>query len=243
VRTIPGNGLIVSNGLESNLQQVLSQGCWTPVEQLGSDDGWQASVLADQSIEIAFRGKSQGILQWDLLGVHNCMNALAAIAAARHAGVPTDIAISALSQFKNVKRRMEIRGIVNDITVYDDFAHHPTAIKTTLHGLRNKVGSARIIAVLEPRSNTMKMGIWQDTLATSLDIADYVFCYANHLEWDVQAALSALGEKVSLHYEMTPLIDAITSIAHGGDHILIMSNGGFEGIHDKLMKSLSTYHR
>jgi UDP-N-acetylmuramate: L-alanyl-gamma-D-glutamyl-meso-diaminopimelate ligase len=243
VRTIPGNGLIVSNGLEENLQQVLSQGCWTPVEYFGSDDGWQAKILADQNIEIAFRGKSQGILQWDLLGVHNCMNALAAIAAARHAGVPADIAISALSQFKNVKRRMEIRGIVNDITVYDDFAHHPTAIQTTLNGLRNKVGNARIIAVLEPRSNTMKMGIWQDTLATSLDIADYVFCYANHSEWDVQAALIALGEKASFHYEMIPLIDAITSIAHGGDHILIMSNGSFEGIHDKLMKSLSSQHK
>lgn len=242
VRTFPGNGLIVANGLEKNTQQVLSQGCWTPVEKFGVDDGWQASVLADQSIEIAFKEKSQGRLQWDLLGEHNRMNALAAIAAARHAGVPAEIAITALSQFKNVKRRMEVRGIVDGITVYDDFAHHPTAISTTLSGLRNKVGNARIIAVLEPRSNTMKLGVWKDNLATSLDIADYVFCYANHLEWDLQAALSALGKKASVHDELIPLVDAITITAHSGDHVLIMSNGGFEGIHDKLMKSLSRHH-
>ena len=242
VRTIPGNGLIVSNGLEKNLQQVLSQGCWTPVEKFGVNDGWQTRTLTAQHMEIVFQEQSHGTLQWDLLGEHNRMNALAAIAAARHAGIPPAIAITALSQFKNVKRRMEIRGVINGITVYDDFAHHPTAIKTTLSGLRHKVGNARIIAVLEPRSNTMKMGVWKDSLAASLAIADQIFCYANHADWDVQAALSALGEKASSYNELVSLIEAITITCRSGDHILIMSNGGFEGIHEKLMKSLDSHH-
>ncbi|AKH38987.1 MULTISPECIES: UDP-N-acetylmuramate:L-alanyl-gamma-D-glutamyl-meso-diaminopimelate ligase [Nitrosomonas] len=239
VRTLPGNGLIVANGLEKNLQQVLAQGCWTPIEKFGVDEGWQTKTLTEQNIEITYQDKSYGRLRWDLLGEHNRMNALAAIAAARHAGIPPDIAIAALSQFKNVKRRMEIRGIVNGITIYDDFAHHPTAIKTTLNGLRHKVGNARIIAVLEPRSNTMKMGIWKDNLAASLEIADQIYCYANHSEWDVQSALSPLGKKANVHYELVQLINSIGVIACPGDHILIMSNGGFGGIHEKLMKSLA----
>lgn len=242
VRTIPENGLIVSNDLEKNLRQVLSQGCWTPVEKFGVDEGWRARMLTEQSIEIVFHEKSHGILQWDLLGEHNLMNALAAIAAARHAGIPPDIAITALSQFRNVKRRMEIRGIVNGITVYDDFAHHPTAIKTTLSGLRHKVGNARIIAVLEPRSNTMKMGIWKDSLAESLETADQTFGYANHAEWDLQTALSPLGKRVSVYYELAQLINAIVINSRPGDHILIMSNGGFGGIHEKLMKSLANHY-
>jgi UDP-N-acetylmuramate: L-alanyl-gamma-D-glutamyl-meso-diaminopimelate ligase len=186
-------------------------------------------MLTEQNIEIFFQEKSHGILQWDLLGEHNLMNALAAIAAARHAGIPPDIAITALSQFRNVKRRMEIRGIVNDI-------------KTTLSGLRHKVGNARIIAVLEPRSNTMKMGIWKDSLAASLEIADQTFGYANHAEWDLQTALSPLGKRVSVHYELAQLINAIVITSRPGDHILIMSNGGFGGIHEKLMKSLANHH-
>ncbi|MDV6343637.1 UDP-N-acetylmuramate:L-alanyl-gamma-D-glutamyl-meso-diaminopimelate ligase [Nitrosomonas sp. Is37] len=242
VRTIPGDGLIVSNGLEKSLQQVLAQGCWTPIEKFGVDEGWCAKTLTEQNIEIVYQEKSYGILQWDLLGEHNRMNALAAIAAARHAGIPPDIAIAALSQFKNVKRRMEIRGVVNGITVYDDFAHHPTAIKTTLNGLRHKVSNARIIAVLEPRSNTMKMGIWKDSLAASLEIADQIFCYTNQSEWDLQTALSPLGKKASVHYEMTQLINAIVATARPADHVLIMSNGGFGGIHEKLMKSLANPH-
>lgn len=242
VRTIPGNGLIVANGLEENLQQVLAQGCWTPVEKFGIDKGWQARTLNEQNIEIVYQEKSHGILQWDLLGEHNRMNALAAIAAARHAGIPPDTAIAALSQFKNVKRRMEIRGVVNGITVYDDFAHHPTAIKTTLNGLRHKVGNARIIAVLEPRSNTMKMGIWKDSLAASLETADQIFCYANQSEWDLQTALGPSGEKAHVHYEITQLINSIAVTACPGDHILIMSNGGFGGIHEKLMKALANPH-
>ncbi|MCW5600459.1 UDP-N-acetylmuramate:L-alanyl-gamma-D-glutamyl-meso-diaminopimelate ligase [Nitrosomonas sp.] len=242
VKTLPGNGLIVANGLERNLQQVLSLGCWTPVEQFGVDDGWQAKILQNQEIDISFKGKHQGVLRWELLGEHNRMNALAAIAAARHAGVPADIAISALSEFKNVKRRMEIRGVIHNITVYDDFAHHPTAIRTTLAGLRNKIGNARIIAVLEPRSNTMKMGIWKDQLADSLQGADLIYCYTHHAEWNVEEALSTLGKKAHLYGELMPMVDAITLATLPGDHIVIMSNGGFEGIHEKLQTSLSKHH-
>ena len=242
VKTLPGNGLIVANGLERNLQQVLSLGCWTPVEQFGVDDGWQAKILQNQEIDISFKGKHQVVLRWELLGEHNRMNALAAIAAARHAGVPADIAISALSEFKNVKRRMEIRGVIHNITVYDDFAHHPTAIRTTLAGLRNKIGNARIIAVLEPRSNTMKMGIWKDQLADSLQGADLIYCYTHHAEWNVEEALSTLGKKAHLYGELMPMVDAITLATLPGDHIVIMSNGGFEGIHEKLQISLSKHH-
>lgn len=242
VKTLPGNGLIVANGLERNLQQVLSLGCWTPVEQFGVDDGWQAKILQNQEIDISFKGKHQGVLRWELLGEHNRMNALAAIAAARHAGVPADIAISALSEFKNVKRRMEIRGVIHNITVYDDFAHHPTAIRTTLAGLRNKIGNVRIIAVLEPRSNTMKMGIWKDQLADSLQEADLIYCYTHHAEWNVEEALSTLGKKAHLYGELMPMVDAITLATLPGDHIVIMSNGGFEGIHEKLQISLSKHH-
>lgn len=238
VRTIPGNGLIVVNGQDTALQRVLAQGCWTPVELFNSPQGWQAIVTADRSIQIIFKDQLIGTLNWDLLGAHNRMNALAAIAAARHAGVPAAIAIDALADFKNVKRRMEHRGTVNGIEVYDDFAHHPTAIQTTLAGLREKVGMSRIIAVLEPRSNTMKLGVWQDSLANSLTQADQIFCYANQPGWNVQGALAALGNKVSIHDHLQQMIDSITTNARTGDHIIIMSNGGFDGLHDKLLFSL-----
>src|SRR5690242_1691920 len=165
MRVIPQNGLIISNGREESLARVLGRGCWTPVEKVGVAGGWQSDSLTGGKAAISFRGELQGMLEWELLGEHNRMNALAAVAAARHAGVPINIALDALMQFKNVKRRMELRGEVRGIRVYDDFAHHPTAIRTTLQGLRDKVKGARIVAVLEPRSNTMKMGVWKDSLA------------------------------------------------------------------------------
>ena len=193
IRVIPQNGLIVSNGLEESLARVLERGCWTPVEKVGVADGWQSDILPNGNIAIFFRGEPQGVLQWELLGEHNRMNALAAVAAARHAGVPINIALDALMQFKNVKRRMELRGEVRGIRVYDDFAHHPTAIRTTLQGLRDKVKGARIIAVLEPRSNTMKMGVWKDSLADSLAGSDLVFCYTAGLEWDVRKRAGVPG--------------------------------------------------
>lgn len=238
VRLIPSNGLIVTNGREKSLQQVLAKGCWTPVEKLGVEGGWQAEVLTDDKVEISFKGKAQGILKWELIGEHNRMNALAALAAAHHAGVTIKTGVKALTQFKNVKRRMELRGVVNGITVYDDFAHHPTAIQSTLEGLRNKVKDARIIAVLEPRSNTMKMGTWKDSLAGSLKDANLVFCYTANLGWDVQEALQPLGKSTVSSDNLEQLIEAITMAACSGDHVLIMSNGGFGDIHNKLLKLL-----
>ena len=234
VRTVPGNGLIVSNGREASLDRVLQRGCWTPVERFGIDDGWQI----DAGNRVTLRGELQGTLNWELLGEHNRQNALAALAAARHAGVPIAQGLAALGEFKNVKRRMEVRGTVNSITVYDDFAHHPTAIATTVGGLRHKIGNARILAVLEPRSNTMKLGVMKDALPGSLKDADLVFCYAGNLGWDARGALAPLGSKAIVEDDLGVLIEKIAAAARPGDHILVMSNGGFGGIHEKLLKRL-----
>ncbi|HEY0666240.1 MAG TPA: UDP-N-acetylmuramate:L-alanyl-gamma-D-glutamyl-meso-diaminopimelate ligase [Gallionella sp.] len=235
VRTVPGNGLVVCNGREDSLQRVIKRGCWTPVEKFGADAGW--NIDADE--QVLFNGKVQGQLQWDLLGEHNRMNALAALAAARHAGVPVSQGLAALTEFKNVKRRMEVRGTVNGITVYDDFAHHPTAIDTTVAGLRRKVGRARILAVLEPRSNTMKLGVMKDALPGSLKEADLTFCYAGNLGWDARGALAPMGDKAVVNDELNELIESIAAAAKPGDHVLVMSNGGFGGIHEKLLKRLA----
>ncbi len=238
VRLVPGNGLIISNGMEESLERVLSRGCWTPVERIGIAKGWQANTSTDDGIAISFAGEPQGTLYWDLLGEHNRMNALAAVAAARHSGVPVKIAVAALRQFRNVKRRMEMRGAINGITLYDDFAHHPTAIRATLEGLRDKKKGARIIAVLEPRSNTMRMGIWKDSLADSLASADLVFCHSDALKWNAEEALISLGARARIHNELESLIAAIATTVHPGDNVLIMSNGGFGGIHEKLLKAI-----
>jgi len=235
VRTVPGNGLVISNGREAALQRVIERGCWTPVEAFGGDTGWNI----DTGNQITLNGVAQGVLNWELLGEHNRMNALAALAAARHVGVPVTLGLAALSEFKNVKRRMEMKGIVNGITVYDDFAHHPTAIDTTVAGLRHKVGAARILAVLEPRSNTMKLGVMKDALPGSLKDADQVFCYSGNLGWDAKSALAVMGNKAVVIDDLDELIDAIAKSAMPGDHILVMSNGGFGGIHDKLLKKLA----
>jgi len=234
VRTVPGNGLVVCNGREDSLQRVIKRGCWTPVEKFGSNDGWNI----DANDQVSLNGKVRGSLQWDLLGEHNSMNALAALAAARHAGVPVAQGLAALAEFKNVKRRMEVRGTVNGITVYDDFAHHPTAIDTTVAGLRRKVGKARILAVLEPRSNTMKLGVMKDALPGSLKEADLTFCYAGNLGWDARGALAPLGNKAVVKDDLNELIESIAAVAKSGDQILVMSNGGFGGIHEKLLNRL-----
>lgn len=238
VRTVPGSGKIITNGLEASLKRVLSKGCWTPVETFGDAEGWHGKTLAEGGMAVSFRSEYQGRLQWDLQGEHNNMNALAAIAAARHAGVPASAAIQALSEFASVRRRMEVRGTVNNITVYDDFAHHPTAIRTTLDGLRSKVKAARILAVLEPRSNTMKMGVWKDTLADSLGEADRVFCYTANLGWDARSAMAALGEDTASYDNLEELVRAVATESRPGDQILVMSNGGFGGIHEKLLAAL-----
>ncbi|MBX3616477.1 UDP-N-acetylmuramate:L-alanyl-gamma-D-glutamyl-meso-diaminopimelate ligase [Nitrosomonas sp.] len=236
VRIIPNNGLIAVNGTDSNLKHVLEQGCWTPIEYFGTESGWHTRSLKTNT-EVYSNTGYQGLLQWDLLGEHNRMNALAALIAARHAGVSVNIGLEALAQFRSVKRRMEIRGTVNDITIYDDFAHHPTAIRTTLDGLRAHVNEDRIIAVLEPRSNTMKMGIWKDQLAASLQAADHVFCFTRDSQW-ATTAMAALNKKADCIDDLNLLIQNIAAIARPGDHILIMSNGGFGGIHEKLLTAL-----
>ena len=238
LRTVPGNGLIVSNGADANLERVLQRGCWTTIERYGVAHGWQADARYADGFEVLCNGAAQGRVRWDLLGEHNIANALAAIAAARHAGVPAKMAIEALTRFKNVKRRMEIKGTAGGVTVYDDFAHHPTAIATTLAGLRAKIGSARLLAVLEPRSNTMKLGVLKHQLAHSLADADFVFCYSAGLGWDAGAVLAPLGVKASVSDDFEGLLAQIASAARAGDHVLIMSNGGFGGLHARLLDRL-----
>jgi UDP-N-acetylmuramate: L-alanyl-gamma-D-glutamyl-meso-diaminopimelate ligase len=238
VRTVPGNGLIVANAGDEALARVLGRGCWTPREAFGAREGWEARYLEDGGIEVRFQGAPQGVLRWDLLGEHNTLNALAALGAARHAGVPANRGIEALGRFRNVKRRLELRGVAGGVTVYDDFAHHPTAIETTLSGLRSRVDGERIIAVLEPRSNTMKLGVWKDSLAASLAGADLVFCYTANLGWDAASALAPLGAKAAESDDLGELVSQIAAAARPGDHVLVMSNGGFGGIHEKLLSAL-----
>jgi UDP-N-acetylmuramate: L-alanyl-gamma-D-glutamyl-meso-diaminopimelate ligase len=216
---------------------------WSPLESFGSVGGWTAGEPdANGAFEVYFNSVPQGRVEWDLIGEHNRMNALAAIAAARHAGVPAAAAIDALARFANVKRRMEVRGAVHGITVYDDFAHHPTAIATTLEGLRRKVGPARILAVLEPRSNTMKLGVMKAQLPGSLADADRVYCYGANLGWDPAEALAPLGDKASTHDDIDELVSRLVKDARPGDHVLMMSNGGFGGIHAKLLDALHHHY-
>ena len=241
VRTLPASGLIVTNGREQVLERVLARECWTPVERFDSEGGWRAAEPdARGAFEVSWQGKPCGTVHWSLLGAHNRSNALAAIAGARHAGVPPDAAVEALSRFENVKRRMEKRGVAKGVTVYDDFAHHPTAIETTIAGLRASVDGARIIAVIEPRSNTMKLGVMKQALPGSLDEADHVFCYSGGLTWDPAEALEPLGRKASVYSDLDALVARIAAESRAGDHVLVMSNGGFGGIHDKLLKALET---
>ena len=245
VRTVPQLGLVVSNHQES-LQRVLAKGCWSAQETFGDVSGWETKNLDAQGrFDVYFKGERQGNLSWDLLGEHNRMNALACIAAARHVGVAPCVAIEALGDFKNVKRRMEIKGVVNNVTVYDDFAHHPTAIETTVAGLRAKVGDfkstgARILAVLEPRSNTMKLGVMKNALPASLKEADLVFCYGANLGWDAAEALNPIKNKSQVFENLENLVTAIAKSVKSGDHILVMSNGGFGGVHQKILDALNS---
>lgn len=243
IRTVPRNGLIVANGIETTVNTMLKMGCWTPIEYFAGEGEWQAQLVQKDGSEfkVLHKGKELGTVKWSMLGEHNVNNALAAIAAARHAGVPVDIAIAALGKFEGVKRRMQQRGVVRNVTVYDDFAHHPTAITTTLAGLRAKVGKARIIALLEPRSNTMRMGTHKEQLAQSLQAADQVFLYQPAgLDWDLTGVVEELKGKGQVLYNIDELAQVAAQSAHSGDHILVMSNGGFGGIHEKLLRSLST---
>lgn len=241
VRTVPQQGLVVSNGREESLDRVVKRGCWTPVEKFGVAEGWQAGEAdANGSFDVLFNGQKLGRVEWQLLGEHNRMNALAALAAARHVGVSIEVGIAALGQFQNVKRRMELRGVENGVSVYDDFAHHPTAITTTVAGLRAKVGKSRILAVLEPRSNTMKLGVMKQALPASLVDADLVFCYGANLGWDAKEALAPIAQKSAVFDDLDKLVAAIVKEAKSGDQILVMSNGGFGGIHQKLLSQLAS---
>jgi UDP-N-acetylmuramate: L-alanyl-gamma-D-glutamyl-meso-diaminopimelate ligase len=239
VRTMPQSGLIVANGVDPALERVLTLGVWTPVERFAAPQGWQAGPPdAAGGFEVFLREKAIGRVRWQMLGEHNRLNALAALAAARHAGVEPAQAIESLARFGGVRRRMEVRGHAAGITVYDDFAHHPTAIRTTVEGLRQRVGRARILAVLEPRSNTMKRGVMKEQLPESLAQADSVFVYSAGLGWDAAALFAPLGKRARCLESVDALVKAVAAEARAGDHVLVMSNGGFGGIHQKLLARL-----
>ena len=244
VRTVPSNGRLLVNGADRELAKALALGAWTPIERFGRERSFEFSIAVlapDWSEFELFHGDaSLGRTRWELIGAHNAENALAAVLAARHAGVAPADALEALKTFRNARRRMEVRGTVGGVTVYDDFAHHPTAIAMTLDGLRKKVGSARILAVLEPRSATMRLGVHRDTLAGSLDGADEVFLFEPpDLGWDVRGATRALGTRGQVIGEVDALASAIAASARPGDHVLVMSNGGFGGLHEKLLAALA----
>jgi len=248
IRTVPGtgphgSGRVIVNGLEESLARVLHAGCWSEVCSFGAAVSDFTAIGEADNFEVLYQGRQAGHVTWALSGVHNQLNALAAIASAQHVGVSPETAAAALSRFENVKRRMEVRGCVKrpdgDITIYDDFAHHPTAIRTTVDGLRRKVGlSQRILAVFEPRSNTMKLGTMKAQLPWSLEAADLAFCHSGGLGWDAHAALAGMGDKARVADSIDSLIAQVMSVAQGGDHILCMSNGGFGGVHLKLLQAL-----
>lgn len=253
VRTVPASGLIVANGQDRNVLDTLAMGCWTPVERTGVAEGWNVQPLNPEGsrFRVLLNGADQGETQWDLIGAHNLQNALAAVAAARHAGVPVAQALAALAQFRNVKRRLEVRGVVNGVTVYDDFAHHPTAIAVTLEALRRRVGNARIIAVLEPRSNTMRLGVHRDTLGPALVLADRVLLLRpSDLTWNLERVTRALDDTGLVERGARPprgqvcasvdaIVDALAAEAKAGDHVLVMSNGSFGNIHQRLLERLA----
>ncbi len=241
VRMVPQSGRLVVPKVNEALQRVLARGCWTPVEYLDAKTGWWASAGKEDSELVLTIGEDySGSTVWAQQGDHNRCNAAAAIAAAAHAGVAPQVALDALSRFKGVHRRMELIATVRGITIYDDFAHHPTAIETTLQGLHSRAPEGRILALIEPRSNTMKMGVWANALAQSLQSADMTFCYTKGLGWDPAQALSPLGKKASCYEELDALVHAICRNAQTGDRIVVMSNGGFGGVHSLLAKALES---
>jgi len=245
LRIVPGNGLIVANANDGNLSEVLDMGCWTPVESVSTGAfpaRWQVRpLLADGSVfSVLLDGQAQGEVHWQQLGDHNMHNALSAIAAARHAGVPVAQSIAALSGFTGVKRRLEMRGEVNGVTLYDDFAHHPTAIASTLAGMKKQAGGGRLFAILEPRSNTMRLGVHRDELADSLFQADAVWLYQpEDLSWDLNEVGAALNAPVMVADDIDALVASVAARAKAGDRLVVMSNGGFGGIHDKILAALA----
>ncbi|MFT5642980.1 MAG: UDP-N-acetylmuramate: L-alanyl-gamma-D-glutamyl-meso-diaminopimelate ligase [Janthinobacterium sp.] len=248
VRTVPGIGRLIVNADQASLTRVLERGCWSERESFGTATGlerhldWAMAEHDDGSFDVLFQGSKAATVHWNLTGRHNRCNALAALAAARHVGVPIAQGAASLAAFESVKRRMEVRGVVNGITVYDDFAHHPTAIATTVQGLRQKVGSTgRILAVLEPRSNTMMLGAMKDALPGSLVDADLVFGFGSlaALGWSLADALAPLGACARSFDDIDVLVQAIADLALPGDQIVVMSNGSFCGIHQKILQALA----
>jgi UDP-N-acetylmuramate: L-alanyl-gamma-D-glutamyl-meso-diaminopimelate ligase len=244
LRTVPGTGRIVQNGADVELQAAIAAGCWTPRQTfgLGANDEWSATLAPGKAcgeFTVLRDRRAVAAVRWQLLGEHNVMNALAAIAAADHVGIAPERAALALTHFRGVKRRMEIRGTVSGVTVYDDFAHHPTAIETTVRGLRARLPAARIVTVLEPRSNTMKLGVHRDELAPALAAADRAwFLDVPGLDWDLRAALAPLGARARFEGSVEALVTGIAAEVQSGDQVLVMSNGGFGGLHDKLLEAL-----
>ncbi len=243
LRCVPGNGLVISNADSRAIAETLEMGCWTPVESFASqaDATWQVQLEAsDQKLIVLRDGKVQGSGDWEPIGRHNAENALAALLAARHAGVPLEQGFAALANFKGVKRRMEIRGTESGVTVYDDFAHHPTAIRESISGLRSRVGDVRIVAILEPRSNTMKLGVHCDQLAGSLSGADSIWLYQPaDLGWDISSVANELGADTDICTSIDTLVEKLAGDSRPGDHLLIMSNGDFGGIHERLLDALA----
>ncbi|KPF44314.1 UDP-N-acetylmuramate:L-alanyl-gamma-D-glutamyl-meso-diaminopimelate ligase [beta proteobacterium AAP121] len=244
VRTVPASGRLVVNAREESLQRVLARGCWSEVQRFGTkreEPGGLCARGEPQSFDVLRGSLKLGRVEWALLGEHNQMNALAAIGAAEHVGVAPDVACAALASFHNVRRRLELRGEAAGVKVYDDFAHHPTAMRTTVDGLRRKVGhGARILAVFEPRSNTMKLGAMKAQLPWALEEADLSFCLQGNYGWSAAEALAPLGANAVVKDQLDGLVAAIAQAAMPGDHVLCMSNGGFGGIHDRLLKALAT---
>jgi len=241
VRTVPGGGLIVHPPSDQALEQVLAMGCWTPREGFGEGGDWSADLLETDGSEfrVLLGREPQGEVRWGHTGLHNVSNALVVLAAARHAGVPAAAGIEALCRFKGVKRRMELRGEAAGVRVFDDFAHHPTAIATTLQGLRRQVGAARILAVLEPRSNTMRLGIHNAELPASLGDADRVYVHApQDLGWDARAVFAVLDSRALVLDSVEAIVERVAAETRPGDQLLVMSNGGFGGIHQKLLDAL-----
>ncbi len=239
VRTVPRSGRLIVNAASEALARVLARGAWTPIEAFGTGGRWTATTPVSGSLAVLHDALPVAQVRWTLAGEHNRMNALAAIAAAAQAGVAPDAAVAALATFAGVKRRMQLRGEVRGVSVHDDFAHHPSAIETTVAGLREQIGQARILAVLEPRSNTMKLGAMNAALPASLVGADRIFCYSAGLQWDAAAVFAPLGDRALVEHEFEHLVDAVVAEARPGDHVLVMSNGAFNGIHERLLERLA----
>ncbi len=239
VRTVPAQGRVVFNADEDSLGRVLARGCWSQASGFGLRQGDWRLEGPPEDFAVWHQGRQVARVRWSVAGVHNQLNALAAIAAAEHVGVRPEQAAEALAEFQNVRRRLENRGVVRGVTVYDDFAHHPTAIRTTIDGLRRQVGQARIIAVFEPRSNTMKLGTMKSQLPWSLEQADLAICHSGGLDWSAAEALAPMGERARIADTIDEAVRQVAALARSGDHVLCMSNGGFGGIHDQLLAALA----